>query len=169
MAQDRDIQNVLKSLNKKPSELDKRLAYLEKAEYSRLNYYASIMLTIASWVDTTAGAVIIPGMTEKFLKGFTLSGSALTCVQPGIYYINYSVTIFCGGVLYATGAVTVNGVAELGSRSDGTGILGDYFTLCSPTIVSLDVGDVVRLVVDSTPNTLLVATASLTLTRVDDN
>ena len=169
MTQDRDIQNVLKSLNKKPSELDKRLAYLEKAEYSRLNYYASISLVSASWVDASAGFVSIPGMAEKFLKGFTLTGSDLTCVQPGLYHATYNITVHCSVALTARSVITVDGVDEIGSEAYSQGGALSYLSLSGTTILTAAVGDVIRLTVYAVPGISLIAAASFDLTRVDDN
>lgn len=169
MAQERELKEVLRLLNKAPNELEKRLAYLEKAEYSKLNYYAATYLAVGQILAATPTIIVIPNMISSYLKGFTLASSVLTCVEPGMYVVNYSQNILLSGTTSLKGFVFKNGVADLGSWAQGAGVSGDFITLSATSILSLDATDTVDLRVGFTPIGVTVARASLTLNRVGDN
>jgi hypothetical protein len=169
MSQEREVKGILQSLNKTPAELEKRLAYLEKAEYSKLNYYAAIYLAVGQILDTTAGLTIIPSMTSTYLKGFTLASSALTCTEAGVYVLNYSISVSTAVSTTLASLVYKTGVFAPGSYMQLNAAASAISVLSAPLIVSLEVGDTISLMMDSTPNNIVVGQASLVLNRVGDN
>src|SRR5512139_476002 len=173
---DRILQEFLDSLSGRFAQLDKRITNLEGSEYTSTQFYGTMAVKQLETqnISVPAGSDYrVRGMYSRSLRGFSLVDSALVCEKAGLYMFHYSLGITLAATiatvtarLYGDDLILFSYVA-----STGGGISGDKLWLSKAATMNLDAGDSVYLTVASstTPTTLAVNNASVTLHRIGDS
>lgn len=173
---DRILQEFLDSLSGRFAKLDKRLSNLEGYEYTSTHYHG----TMAGKQTETQNILIaaanyyrVRGMYSRSLKGFSIVDNALVCEKTGLYMFHYSLGVTLAATI-ATVTARLYGDTSLETfyvASTGGGVSGDKFWLSKAATMNLVAGDEVYLAITSstTPTTLAVNNASVTLHRIGDS
>lgn len=172
--QNKIVQDVILSMTKKNNALDKRLAYQEAAEYALLHFYGSMyQYNAGTTIVVSAASTFYPvtGMSVGLLNGWTFSDPSLTCVQPGVYVVNYG--------LNSTGvtdnnihtAVQHNGTDLPATHSDIlTTSAGGHISMAGLGLVRVVAGDTIRLAVANFTDAddIPIDSASVVIKRIGD-
>lgn len=174
MDQERKIQEILKEIHKLPTNLRKRLAYLENAEYCEMNYYASMYLTYSqNFVGPQAYTNPYPkvnGFTSEFKRGFTFANSTLTCAKSGLYDISYNLYLTSSVALglYVSFYIVHNNSNYVPMYGAYT-IENEYDNIPKSYFIELEEEDTIYLgQLTSQAGTTTLSQATVTLKRIDD-
>lgn len=170
--QDRNVKEVLASINDRSANLDKRLSNLETSEFSLLNYYGSMSQYNLGTVIAVALAstyYLITGMVTGPVRAFTFAASQLTCSNPGIYRVTYHLSVSNLAAKIIRAGVHVNDtLSTMTVQQTYSG--GTYQHINGGGLIDLAIGDIIDLRISNETDATnpVIVFASIYLNKVGD-